>query len=135
MDSNRDSSLNPDFSNYTLVEILYCSGDVHGGNASRSYGAVQTGAENTAAVLNWIKRQNLSLDDLIITGCSAGSVGAQIWAEYILSNFHAKSSAVIPDSFVGVFPPGSQVRQSHINHTKIAGLLAIDIECQCSRAL
>ena len=34
-------------------------------------------------------------------GQSAGSVGAQIWGETLLSTFKSKSAAVIADSYAG----------------------------------
>ena len=41
-------------------------------------------------------------------GCSAGSIGAQIWSGTILNALKWKTAAVVPDSYAGVFPPGSQ---------------------------
>ena len=43
-----------------------------------------------------------------VSGCSAGSLGTQIWAEYILKTFDSKESAVVSDSYAGVFPDGTQ---------------------------
>jgi len=61
------------------------------------------------------------LTSLVIGGCSAGSIGAQIWAPLLLEEFGGSSdgsgsvgggplvaSSVIADSYAGVFPPGSQ---------------------------
>mmetsp|Transcript_35828 Transcript_35828/g.60662 ORF Transcript_35828/g.60662 Transcript_35828/m.60662 type:complete len:476 (-) Transcript_35828:314-1741(-) len=112
---NRDPSVNPDFYDWTLVHVLYCSGDVHVGNSTRDYtdsnggSVVQVGALNAIAVLDWVTQQGLGeLDQLLIAGCSAGSVGAQVQADWVLSHLPAKSAAVVPDSFTGLFPPGSQ---------------------------
>jgi len=127
------AKVNPDFYDWTLVHVLYCSGDVHVGNSTRDYtdpngGSVvqvtpiknstmtllqrrssafscfvcvvflnfvltpwltrghlfcgvwwQVGALNAIAVLDWVTQQGLGeLDQLLIAGCSAGSVGAQV---------------------------------------------------------
>ena len=113
---SRDAEDNPRFWNHTFVQVLYCSGDVHGGNSTRSYvqhttgGPVtQVGAINTAAVLDWLAEQKLgTLDELVVAGCSAGSVGAQVWADVVLSTVPSRSSAMLFDSFTGLFPPTSQ---------------------------
>jgi len=111
---SRNEKYNPFFYDYTLVEILYCSGDVHSGNVTRLYvdgagmNVTQSGAANTLAVMNWLQQQDMAPDELIIAGCSAGSIGAQVWAHWIMTNINATHTAVIPDSFVGYFPPGSQ---------------------------
>ena len=112
---SRDQTENPDFYDWTLVQVLYCSGDVHAGNSTRDYtdsnggSVVQVGATNTLAVLDWVARQGLpELDQLIVAGCSAGSVGAQVLADWVLNHIPAKAAAVVPDSFTGLFPPTSQ---------------------------
>ena len=91
---NRTDISNP-FREYTIVHLLYCSGDLFIGNVTQSYlgkdgGRVsQTGAYNTEAVLSWIVEQQSNnyfdtFEDLVIMGCSAGSLGAQFWSTTIL---------------------------------------------------
>ena len=50
--------------------------------------------------------------DLIITGASAGSLGAQVWSDQMLTQLKGslgwERAAIIADSYVGVFPEGSQ---------------------------
>lgn len=81
---SRNPRNNPYFYDHTLVEILYCSGDVHAGNVTRSYydsfglNVTQAGAANTLATFNWLLEQGLTPDELIVAGCSAGSIGAQV---------------------------------------------------------
>ena len=41
-------------------------------------------------------------------GCSAGSVGAQLWGKTIVETLSWKVATIVPDSYAGVFPPGSQ---------------------------
>jgi hypothetical protein len=117
---DRTNNENP-FKDYTIVHILYCSGDTHVGNVTRSYDhfgkeVKQVGATNSRVTLNWIHNQvkkgylgndNGAFDNLVVMGCSAGSVGTQLWADAIISEFDATNKAVVPDSYIGVFPEGS----------------------------
>jgi hypothetical protein len=113
---SRDPAQNPDYYDHTFVQVLYCSGDVHAGNSTRDYNekgtdspVVQVGAENTLAVLDWLAKQNLgTLDELVVAGCSAGSIGAQVWADWLISTIPAKATSLVFDSFTGYFPPTSQ---------------------------
>ena len=69
------------YKDYTIVNVLYCSGDNHAGNAVRNYydddgeQIVQSGAANTEAVIEWVQSQQLNgdlsinLDDLLIMVC------------------------------------------------------------------
>src|SRR3546814_669099 len=41
-------------------------------------------------------------------GCSAGSIGTQLWSQKALDTFSWKRAAIVPDSYAGVFPPGTQ---------------------------
>mmetsp|Transcript_29144 Transcript_29144/g.37599 ORF Transcript_29144/g.37599 Transcript_29144/m.37599 type:complete len:443 (-) Transcript_29144:229-1557(-) len=113
---NRDPTKNPDYYDHTFIQVLYCSGDVHAGNSTRPYdehgtnnSVVQVGAVNTLAVLDWLADQNLGvLDELIVGGTSAGSLGAQVWADWIVSTVPSSNTAMLFDSFVGVLPPTSE---------------------------
>ena len=95
---------------YTIINILYCSGDNHVGNAVRNYtdnsgGAViQKGAANVEAVLDWIESQQTNgylseqLQDLVIMGCSAGSLASQVWGNEIIRRLkYPTRSAIILD--------------------------------------
>jgi hypothetical protein len=113
------SNTNNAFRSYTIVHVLYCSGDVHAGNSTRPYTdrkgkpVVQAGVANTRATLNWVQEQmkaarlSSTLSDLVVMGCSAGSMGAQLWAQEILKTLPYKRAAVVPDSYAGVFAPGT----------------------------
>jgi len=107
------------YKDYTIVHVMYCSGDVFAGDTTRNYRdskgkfVVQKGLANVRATLDWIisKQANSELastfTDLVVTGASAGSLGAQVWAREILSELKYKQAAVVPDSYAGVFPEGS----------------------------
>jgi hypothetical protein len=114
------SNINNAFKSYTVVYAMYCSGDVWGGNVTRSYKdsngvpVSQQGSANAAATLNWVMQQQklgslaTKLTDLVVMGGSAGSIGAQLWANEILVSLPWTKAAVVPDSFVGFFPPGTE---------------------------
>jgi hypothetical protein len=79
------------FRDYTIVHVLYCSGDIHGGDVVRDYTdssgvpVTQKGFANAEATLDWLVKQQTSgalaakLSNLVVMGCSAGSIGAQLW--------------------------------------------------------
>jgi hypothetical protein len=109
-----------EYKDYTIVQVLYCSGDVHGGDTTRPYDdkegvpVQQQGLANGHATLDWVQAQQASgqlaaeLTDLVVMGCSAGSLGAQLWFDQVAAALNFQKAAVVPDSYVGVFPPGSQ---------------------------
>lgn len=108
------------YKDYTIVQVLYCSGDVHGGDVTRPYNdssgqpVQQQGLANGQATLDWVREQQKNgqlaaqLSDLVVMGCSAGSLGAQLWYDQIAAALKYSKVAVVPDSYAGVFPPGSQ---------------------------
>lgn len=104
---------------YTIVMVMYCSGDIHGGDVQQNYSkngkpVVQKGYQNAKSVLDWvIKQQNAGtldkmLSSLVVMGCSAGSIGTQLWADTVLKSLQWNQAAIIPDSYAGVFPEGSE---------------------------
>jgi hypothetical protein len=112
-------NVNNRFKSFTIVHVLYCSGDVHGGNTTRPYNdksgvpIKQLGLENGRSALNWVQSQvrtgklPAKFSELVVMGCSAGSLGAQLWGKEVLTTLRWSTAAVIPDSYAGVFPVGS----------------------------
>lgn len=108
------------FKDFTIVHALYCSGDVWGGDVVRNYvdsngvPVTQKGWVNAKSVLDYVQSQQQNgtlastLSQLVVMGCSAGSIGAQIWSKEILTTLKWNSAAVVPDSYIGVFPPLTQ---------------------------
>jgi hypothetical protein len=92
---DRTNALN-EYRDYTIVHVLYCSGDVFGGDIVRSYTdssgvpVTQKGAANAQSAVDWLVQQqaNGSLDAILssfaVMGCSAGSIGAQLWSDSAL---------------------------------------------------
>eukprot|EP01040_Poterioochromonas_malhamensis_P016298 gene16298-18471_t len=107
------------YRSFTIVHVSYCSGDLFGGNVTRSYNdkkgqpVVQVGLFNAQSAVDWIKQQMKNgglasqLSEFVVSGCSAGSIGAQLWGNEATKQINWKHAAVIPDSFAGVFPDGS----------------------------
>lgn len=115
---DRTNMDNP-FRDWTVVQVLYCSGDVHSGNSVRPYNdstgypVTQTGWANTQSVLDWVLKQPalVGVEQLLLAGQSAGAMGVQTWASPALEQLTAleyQSAAVVPDSFIGYFPPSTE---------------------------
>lgn len=108
---DRTNPANP-FREWTHVYIPYCTGDLHWGNATRSYtpaglATIQhKGAANAAAALRWTSENVPSPDRVTVTGCSAGGYGAILWAPALLSRYAGASFVHLSDSAAGVVPPG-----------------------------
>ena len=104
------------FKNYTIVHLLYCDGSLFNGNVTRPYlGAKQSGFANAKSGFDWIVENMRSpgglaprLSSLVISGCSAGSIGAQLWADHALTTLPHDAAAVVPDSYMGVFPTSAE---------------------------
>ncbi|GMH51029.1 hypothetical protein TrRE_jg5377 [Triparma retinervis] len=116
-----DCTADNSFEDYTIVHVLYCSGDAHIGQVVRDYNddkgvaVSQQGANNVQATLDWIKGQDgffERFNSLVLMGCSAGSLGVQAWAHEVMLQmdeaYGFEDAAVVPDSYAGVFPPDSQ---------------------------
>mmetsp|Transcript_15439 Transcript_15439/g.43752 ORF Transcript_15439/g.43752 Transcript_15439/m.43752 type:complete len:447 (+) Transcript_15439:86-1426(+) len=114
---------NPDvnkYADYTIVHLMYCSGDMHIGNVVRPYDdrkgvpVTQRGQANVQATYQWVVDQQLqgnlasTFADVVVMGCSAGSIAAQVWSREILNAVSWTEAAVVPDSYIGVFPPNTQ---------------------------
>lgn len=110
----RKSEKNP-LTDHTVIYIHYCSGDLHVGAATQSYKSadggpvIQHGYYNTLSAVKWAQA-NLSpkLESLFISGTSAGAIGTQVWANYLLKTFTYSKATVLADSYVGVFPANFQ---------------------------
>jgi len=107
------------FKSHTVVHVNYCSGDVHGGSVVTNYNdkdgvpAQQKGLVNAQATLDWVVGQVKAgnfpsvFTEVVVMGCSAGSIGAQLWGKPVLAALPHKYGAVVADSYAGVFSPGS----------------------------
>lgn len=93
---------------YTWVSPFYCGGGAHVANHT-PYDfftpKYQRDYINNDLTLSWV-RQNVdqTLENFVITGTSAGSLGIVGWADILLSTFNYKKASVLMDSYYGVFP-------------------------------
>jgi hypothetical protein len=139
---DRSNSKNK-YSKFTIVHISYCSGDMFGGNTTRPYTdsqgqpVVQVGLFNAQSTVDWINSQmkngglSSTLSQLVVAGCSAGSIGAQLWANSVLKQLKWKNAAVLPDSYAGVFPDGSEGPLIYDFGYCTSGFLSDDLYKKC----
>eukprot|EP00981_Chlorochromonas_danica_P003179 scaffold633_cov288-Ochromonas_danica.AAC.14 len=131
------------FKDFTIVHVIYCSGDVHGGNTIRSYNDAQgvpvqqKGLANAQSALDWVNQEvkaghlASTFSDVVVMGCSAGSIGAQLWAQQVLNSLSYTRAAVVPDSYAGVFPPGSEGPLIYDFGLCTASFLSDDLRAKC----
>lgn len=93
-----NNELNP-FRDWTQIAILYCTGDMHLGNAvSNDVGPIDGepfsfhGRQNVQAVLDYLFQHLPHPQRLLIHGCSAGSTGVMYWSHVILSHYVENAS-------------------------------------------
>ena len=91
------------------VYIPYCTGDVHWGDAERTYGTGDTaftihhkGAVNVRAVLDWLYENVPAPEKAFVTGCSAGAYGSIMWSSHIRNHYPNTSVYQFADSGAGV---------------------------------
>lgn len=100
---------------------------------------IQKGLENAQATLDWVAAQQLKgkvaniLSELVVMGCSAGSVGAQLWANKILTTLKWKTAGIVPDSYAGIFPPGSMGPLIYnLGFCTSSGLISDEMMAKCN---
>jgi hypothetical protein len=131
---NASDPANP-FSDWNIVHVPYCTGDLHIGNTvldpyesgmEPALGRPQclghqkkthlNGFQNTKAAFQWAKTNYPEVEELVIGGMSAGSLASQMLAAYVADMWSVEAKGVkygvLPDSFIGAFPedkPAGQV--------------------------
>ncbi len=105
---DRENPDNP-FANDWHVIVPYCSGDIHWGDATVTYGegasAFQVhhkGAANARAVLDWVERNIQKPKRVLVTGCSAGAYGSALWAAHVMKHYEGVPVVQFGDSGSGV---------------------------------
>jgi Pectinacetylesterase len=100
-----DDPQNP-FRNWSFVYIPSCSGDVHTGDARVDYGSVvveQRGWQNARTALARGFRDFQAPSQVIVTGCSAGSVGSAWHAEAVIRRYRNAHVTQVGDSLAFVY--------------------------------
>jgi hypothetical protein len=105
---DRDNPANP-FRDDWYVLVPYCTGDIHWGDATVSYGKGEDafeihhkGAVNARAVLDWVERNVSDADRVFVTGCSAGSYGSALWSATVMKHYANVPVVQFGDSGAGV---------------------------------
>lgn len=103
---------NPDnpFGDYWHVVVPYCTGDIHWGNAVTTYNAGQAnevtinhkGAVNARAVLDYVYANFSAPEQILVTGCSAGSYGSALWAAHVMQHYPESKVLQFGDSGAGI---------------------------------
>ncbi|MEO0559801.1 MAG: pectin acetylesterase-family hydrolase [Bacteroidota bacterium] len=98
---------NPDnpFEGFAMVFIPYCTGDVHVGDAARTYSeggpaVSHRGTHNVNQALQWAKAHHEEPTQVVVAGASAGSYGAIFHAPRIASLYPSADLVTIGDSGV-----------------------------------
>lgn len=105
-DHSRDD--NP-FKDWHHVYIPYCTGDIHWGNNTMSYGEGEKaftiehkGAVNVGAVLDWTFENVTAPEQVMVTGCSAGAYGSIMWSSHVRHHYQQAKVLQLADSGAGV---------------------------------
>jgi len=105
---DHDHPENP-FADWYHVVIPYCTGDIHWGDNVTTYGSGASevtinhkGAVNSRAVLEWIYEGFSAPEQIVVTGCSAGSYGSAMWAPHIARHYPSSQIVQLGDSGAGV---------------------------------
>eukprot|EP00931_Biecheleriopsis_adriatica_P080218 TRINITY_DN53572_c0_g1_i1.p1 TRINITY_DN53572_c0_g1~~TRINITY_DN53572_c0_g1_i1.p1 ORF type:complete len:458 (+),score=98.56 TRINITY_DN53572_c0_g1_i1:52-1374(+) len=99
------------FKHFTMVRLKYCSGDLFIGNSTDYWDrpVQQKGYNIVRKTLDWVKANFPGkLQTLLISGSSAGCMGAQFWTSTILKEMSFEEAFTIYDSYAGVFPAGTE---------------------------
>ena len=105
---NTDNTENP-FADYHHIMIPYCTGDIHWGNQTQTYGSGNSevtihhkGGVNAQAVLDWVAENYGEPEKIFVTGCSAGAYGSIMWAPHVAEMYPDADLRQFGDSGAGV---------------------------------
>ncbi|KAI9995374.1 hypothetical protein PInf_012435 [Phytophthora infestans] len=106
------------FKDWNIVFVPYCTGDVHAGNRILEpyESSIAEALGEPQSALDWALENYPDVENLIVGGESAGSLGAQLHSAHIaeLWSVSAKGTrfSVIADSYVGAVPANHTGSQS-----------------------
>jgi hypothetical protein len=105
---DHDNAANPVKDWYHVV-VPYCTCDIHWGDNTATYdnqGDMITvqhrGAVNARAVLDWVYQGFSAPEQVLVTGCSAGSYGSIGWSAHIAEHYPETRVLQFGDSGAGV---------------------------------
>ena len=118
---NRGDDTSPSL-DWNYVYVPYCTGDVHTGNTVVDYESSDdtTGLEfhheghaDMEKVTAWIDSQFTHVPKMLVTGCSAGGVGALVNYHMLRNGVHAAEQGYLLDDSGPVFPSNSYSGPMH----------------------
>lgn len=128
---NREHDENP-FKSHTIVTVLYCTGDYHGGDVKQAWG-YQKGYHNALSAVDWTRKNTpKKLKELVLSGVSTGTLGAMLWAPHLLEVLPAKHSTVLLDSDADVFPKGVEGHLAKAINSCNLPILSHTMQRECS---
>jgi dienelactone hydrolase len=101
-----DTSAQNPFRDWSVAYLPSCTGDVHIGTRVVRYGRLrvhQKGFLNARAALARVYREFPKPDTVLVTGCSAGSVGSAFHADAIIKRYRDARVTQLGDSLAFVF--------------------------------
>lgn len=109
---DHEKAENP-FKDWYHVIVPYCTGDIHWGDAVQTYSAGTAqevkinhkGAVNARAVLSWVYENFSAPEQILVTGCSAGSYGSALWSADVMKHYPGAQVLQFGDSGAGIITP------------------------------
>jgi len=101
---------------YAAVFIPYCTADVHTGDATVEYSPslsiAHNGVANAQAALDWAYAQFGDVAEILVTGSSAGAIGAVYFAPQVMAQYPDAAVRLFGDGEVGAAPDGWSVLET-----------------------
>jgi hypothetical protein len=128
---NRGDDTSPSI-DWNFVYVPYCTGDVHTGNVTAQYENTDgtdgiefhhDGHADMEKVVSWIDAQFTHIPKMLVTGCSAGGVGALVNYQFLRRGVHAAQKGYLLDDSGPVFPSSGY---SGMLHAKIRSSWNLD---------
>ena len=102
------------FADWYHVVVPYCTGDLHWGDSVTTYGKGTAnevtinhkGAVNVRAVLKWVYDNFSGPEQILVTGCSAGSYGSALWSADVMNHYPKAEVFQFGDSGAGIMTEG-----------------------------
>jgi hypothetical protein len=97
---------------WNMVYVPYCTGDVHTGNKVVTYASAGSpdvtfrhqGHEAVQQVVSWLDQSFTHVPKMLVTGCSAGGVGALVNYRFLRNGIRAVEKSYLLDDSGPVFP-------------------------------
>jgi hypothetical protein len=107
---------------WNMVYVPYCTGDVHTGNTTVTYTGGETdpdvefhhdGHASVQQVVSWIDAEFTRVPKLLVTGCSAGGVGALVNYRFLRNGVRAVQKGYLINDSGPVFPSSGFSQPMH----------------------